>query len=90
VDYDFHANNFSTGGKGHIKSSETRTGYAIGGGLEWAIDESWSAGAEYLYVDLGDYTIKGPADDGAGNPETLFTDVEPDFSSIRGFVNFRF
>jgi len=90
VDYDIRADNFSTGGSGHIDSSETRWGYAVGGGLEWAVDESWSVGAEYLYVNLGDYTIDGDADDGLGNPETIETDVEPDFNSVKAFVNFRF
>jgi outer membrane immunogenic protein len=90
VDYDLRADNFTTGGSGRIDSSKTRVGYTVGGGLEWAIDDSWSLGAEYLYVNLGEYTIKGPADDGAGNPEVISTDAEPDFHSVKGFVNFRF
>ena len=30
------------------------TGYAIGGGIEAAISENWTARVEYLHVDLGD------------------------------------
>src|ERR1700674_4213771 len=33
--------------------SSTRTGYAVGGGIEYAISNHWTAGAEYLYVNLG-------------------------------------
>jgi outer membrane immunogenic protein len=34
-------------------SSETRTGYAAGGGVEWAVNQHWSVKGEFLYVDLG-------------------------------------
>lgn len=34
-------------------SSTTKTGYAIGAGLEYAFTDNWSAKAEYLYADLG-------------------------------------
>ena len=30
-----------------------RTGFVIGGGVEYALDENWSAKAEYLYMDFG-------------------------------------
>ena len=35
------------------KTSSVRTGYAAGGGAEYAINPQWSLKAEYLYVDLG-------------------------------------
>ncbi len=34
-------------------SSNTRTGYALGGGVEYAFTNNWTVKAEYLYVDLG-------------------------------------
>jgi outer membrane immunogenic protein len=33
--------------------SDTNAGWAVGGGLEFAIYYNWTAKAEYLYVDLG-------------------------------------
>lgn len=33
--------------------SATKTGWVVGGGLEWALDRSWRVRAEYLYMDLG-------------------------------------
>jgi outer membrane immunogenic protein len=37
--------------------SEVKTGWTVGGGVEWAFARSWSAKAEYLYYDLGRTTI---------------------------------
>jgi outer membrane immunogenic protein len=34
-------------------NSTVKTGYAIGGGAEWALDEHWITKAEYLWYDLG-------------------------------------
>lgn len=33
---------------------KTKVGWTVGGGLEWAFANMWSAKVEYLYVDLGD------------------------------------
>ena len=35
---------------------QTHFGWTIGGGLEWAFANNWSAKAEYLYSNLGDAT----------------------------------
>jgi outer membrane immunogenic protein len=37
-------------------SSSTRTGWVVGGGIEWAFAANWSVKAEYLYADLGNTT----------------------------------
>ena len=37
-------------------ASSTRTGWNAGGGVEYAINNSWSVKAEYLYHDLGSMT----------------------------------
>jgi outer membrane immunogenic protein len=33
--------------------SASHTGWTIGGGIEWALASSWTAKAEYKYIDLG-------------------------------------
>lgn len=38
---------------------ENRLGYAVGGGLEWAFANNWSAKAEFLYLDFGSFSYKG-------------------------------
>jgi outer membrane immunogenic protein len=45
---------------GGFSESDTRVGWTIGGGAEWAISEALSVKAEYLYVDLGSVTIPTP------------------------------
>lgn len=35
------------------QASETRTGWTVGGGLEWAFWNNWSTKAEYNYYDFG-------------------------------------
>jgi outer membrane immunogenic protein len=37
-------------------SSDTHTGWTIGGGIEARLMANWSAKAEYLYVDLGNHS----------------------------------
>jgi outer membrane immunogenic protein len=38
---------------GSISTSKAHTGWTIGGGLEWAFADAWSAKIEYLYMSLG-------------------------------------
>lgn len=42
---------------GAFRLTESRAGWAIGGGLEYAIDSRWSAKIEYLRADFGGMTI---------------------------------
>jgi len=45
----------STSGSG----SATKTGFALGGGLEWALKDHWTAKVEYLFVDFSSVTATG-------------------------------
>src|SRR5262249_29165030 len=38
-----------------ISSNTTRAGFVVGGGVETALDNNWSAKLEALYVDLGSF-----------------------------------
>jgi outer membrane immunogenic protein len=40
-----------------VSKSDTLTGWAAGGGVEWALNRSWIARGEYLYEDLGDMSV---------------------------------
>jgi outer membrane immunogenic protein len=51
--------------------SETRTGWTLGGGLEYAIDDHWTARAEGLYYDLGTVNYSVAAQDGQTAAEGL-------------------
>jgi outer membrane immunogenic protein len=35
------------------QASKTLTGYSLGAGAEWRLDQTWSIKAEYLYYNLG-------------------------------------
>lgn len=52
-----------TGGNFAGNVTDTRVGYAVGAGIEWAFAPNWSVKGEYLHIDLGrsDVTIRDPA-----------------------------
>src|SRR5262249_18389081 len=46
--------NFTLAGDTYAGSlSDTRAGWTVGGGGEWAFSPNWSAKIEYLHIDLG-------------------------------------
>jgi len=93
INYKVRMNDDDEGVSANLSDNSVRVGWTAGGGIAWAIDENWSIGAEYLYVNFGEYSIKGPVvfkDDGDPTGETLETEPTPEFSSIKGFVNFKF
>ncbi|WP_454655971.1 outer membrane protein [Bosea beijingensis] len=54
-------------------------GFAVGGGLEYAVTNNIIAGVEYLYVDLGEKNILGAN-----------TKVGTDFSVVRARLSYKF
>jgi outer membrane immunogenic protein len=64
---------------GLIEDSDTKTGYAVGGGLEWAFAPNWSAKAEYLFLGLGDDTVAGTG-----------IKVDDDVHTVRVGLNYHF
>lgn len=73
--------NFIPGGYGDEQypssRSVIRTGWAAGGGVEWAPKQNWSVKLEYLYFDMG--SISGIADPIIPNPafQTKYTWTNP-------------
>jgi outer membrane immunogenic protein len=65
--------------------STTRTGYALGVGVEYAFMGPWSAKAEYLYADLGKAKCDIGACGGASSFEATFKT-----NLLRFGVNYRF
>jgi outer membrane immunogenic protein len=41
---------------GSASASNTQVGWTVGGGLEWAFWQRWSAKVEYLYIDFGTFS----------------------------------
>lgn len=67
--------------------SDTQTGWTLGGGIEWALDNNWTLKAEYLYVDLGSTTLTTPATTAFGGTTTTFDDAS---HLWRAGLNYRF
>lgn len=66
---------------------ETKTGYVVGAGLEYAITNNLSIQAEYGYYDLGsDEVFSGPV---LGN-DNLEIDEDLDFHAVKAAINYRF
>jgi outer membrane immunogenic protein len=82
-------NNISVGGASVFSgtASETRVGFTVGTGIEWALAGGWSAKAEYNYMDFGRRTVDFGVD-AAGNPVNL--DVDQRISTVKAGVNYRF
>ena len=71
--------------------SSTNTGYAVGGGLEWAFAPNWSTKLEYQYIDLGDRNVNAPEFRlGAATPWAIAGESRTSFHTARVGVNYRF
>ncbi|HKY85612.1 MAG TPA: outer membrane protein [Pseudorhodoplanes sp.] len=75
--------NLALTGIGAFNSSNTHVGWTIGGGLEFALADAWTAKIEYLYIDV--------------DSENYFTNIvgpglafDPDFHTVRVGLNYRF
>ena len=58
---------FDTSYSGLGQGSQTRAGWTIGGGIEYAITNNWSVRAEYRYVDFGHLSDPTPFVFGIGS-----------------------
>lgn len=67
-----------------IASDQTHTGFALGGGFEWALADGWTAKAEYLYLDLSKETYFGTA-----SALGLALDADLQFHTIKVGLNYR-
>jgi outer membrane immunogenic protein len=67
-------------------ASDTRTGWTVGGGLEYAFLGNWSAKLEYLYVDLGSFDCSASCSGVAG----VASNVDFKTNIIRAGLNYKF
>jgi outer membrane immunogenic protein len=75
-----------------VQQSDTRDGWTVGGGIEYALGYGWSAKAEYLYVDFGDYrTFTNCVNVGPGCPAGLGTNQNVNLKDhiFRGGLNYK-
>jgi iron complex outermembrane recepter protein len=73
-------------------TTSTRTGWAAGGGVEYALGRNWSAKAEYLFVDLGNGSCMTGCAIENPNGSPLIPNVAVKFneSIVRAGLNYKF
>jgi outer membrane immunogenic protein len=69
--------------------SGTKTGWTLGGGVEYAFNRNWSVKAEYLYVNLQNTTLNTVFSSGGGS-STAALNFKNDLNIVRLGANFRF
>jgi len=79
---------YATGGVAYGKLSsiiaevsDTRVGWTVGAGAEYAIDNNWSLKTEYLYTDLGSMSVESFGEVG---------DIDFKFHTVRAGLNYKF
>lgn len=70
--------------------SATKAGWALGGGLEYALTRNWSVKGEYLYTDLGTISASTDSDTAPGLGVTLTSSSHLKLHTARGGVNYKF
>jgi outer membrane immunogenic protein len=70
-----------------FSESDTRAGWTLGGGIEWALNRNWTIGAEYLHIDLGSTSLSAPAAGVFPASTAKFEDRE---DVIRAKLNYKF
>jgi outer membrane immunogenic protein len=77
-----------TGGSNTVRfftGDNTATGWLIGAGLEYAMDQNWSVKAEYDYIDFGDERVS------LSEPgRTAVFDIDQDVHMLKIGLNYRF
>lgn len=86
--------NATAAGAGSFSSSTVRSGWTLGGGGEWALNNHWSIKSEYLFVDLGAaksaWLISAPAAGAVSVSNGLTTETDLTAHIVRAGLNYRF
>jgi outer membrane immunogenic protein len=68
-----------------VSGGETRNGWTVGGGVEYALAGSWSLKGEYNYLDFGTDRVTR-----SGATVTRFRDAETHVQVVKFGLNYRF
>lgn len=88
---DYSVSGFSPIGQNFsIRENTMFSGFALGGGLEWAMTPHWSLKAEYLWINLGREDFTAPVFlAGVATGQTMTTAATPEIHTFRLGVNYR-
>jgi len=78
-------NNFDEIAVTQASKSETATGWTVGGGIEAALAQNWTAKTEYLYIDAGSQDVFNPVIGGGST-----THFNNRFHVFRFGLNYKF
>jgi outer membrane immunogenic protein len=67
-------------------SGTNRSGWVVGGGVEWGFAPSWSAKIEYNHIDFGSSTVAVNSSRGTTN----FVSSSETIDLVKGGINYRF
>lgn len=71
------------------KASDTKLGWTLGGGFEWALGNNWTVKTEYLYLNFGSVNSAGLITTG-GYSQAISTSTDLTAHIARAGVNFKF
>ena len=68
-----------------LTRDRTDTGFAVGGGLEYALNPAWSFKVEYQYIDLGSEKATGTSSNGVF---LTTNEIDTNFHTVRVGINY--
>ncbi len=80
----------STFDNGSAASSQTRFGWAVGGGLDYAFTNNWIISVEYLHVDLGSIDASGLVTTLSPRTSTFNFSTKLTSDIVRGGISYKF
>jgi outer membrane immunogenic protein len=75
---------------GIVSFSDTRTGWVVGGGVEWAIAANWSLRGEYLYHRFAGASATAFFQAAPAIPAAIFTFRDLEVHTARAGISYRF
>jgi outer membrane immunogenic protein len=76
------------GGSGFGHNSEVRTGWVLGGGGEWLLDDCWSITAEYLHLDFGSMGVNVPVSNSPAFAQQMRVEADLSAEVVRVGINY--
>ena len=71
--------------------SDTRVGWAAGGGVNYLLTPNWIVGVDYLHYDLGHTTVTGTGvDPVTGGVDSITASQNVSGNVVRGVINYKF
>ena len=85
---------FSPGGAGNENEassvSRTKTGWAAGAGIDYALATNWIVSVEYLHVDLGSISASGLVTTGGIRTATMNFSAKMQSDLVRAGISYKF